>query len=102
MASRFARAAARANGVMMDRLSDGTCTYHPAQGGDVTSIPYQLNLSYETFDAQGFSVRVPALTLPKDRVGDVDRADEFTLNDRRWRFNNLLEDDGAFVTIEVT
>lgn len=92
----------RLNEAVINHLSDGLCTYHPGAGGDVTGVPYQLNLSYETFDEQDFTVRVTALTVPKGQVGDVDRRDEFTVGERRWRYGRLLEDDGAFVTIEVT
>ncbi|WP_447556424.1 hypothetical protein [Vreelandella sp. EE22] len=98
----FDQYARRLNKAAIDHLSDGLCTYHPERGADVLQVPYQLNLSYETVDSQGFDVRVPALTLPKDRVGDIDRGDDFTVGERRWKYNGFIEDDGAFVTIEVT
>ncbi len=98
----FDQYASRLTQAAIDHLSDGIGTYHPGEGGDVVGVPYQLNLSYETVDEQGFVVSVTALTLPKSRVGDVDRDDDFTAGERRWRYSRLLDDDGEFVTFRVT
>ncbi|MFI0472965.1 hypothetical protein ACGLWX_09650 [Halomonas sp. HMF6819] len=98
----FDQYAHRLNQAAIDYLSDGTGTYHPGNGRDVSGVPYQLNLTFETIDSQGFSVRVRALTLPKDQIGELGEYDAFTVGDRKWRFNGLLEDDGYFVTFEVT
>lgn len=102
MASRFARASARANRMMMDRLSDGLCTYHPANGDDINDVPYQFDNSVETIDKQGVGRFVRAVLLPKDRVVECSRADVITINGKQWRYNGTLSDDGAFVQIEVT
>ncbi|RUR51523.1 hypothetical protein [Vreelandella populi] len=98
----FDQYAHRLNRAVIDHLSDGLCTYHPENGADVADVPYQLNLSFETFDEQGFTVRVTAITVPKEWVGDVGRLAAFTVGARRWKYNRPIEDDGAFVTIEVT
>lgn len=104
MASRFARANARANRVFMERLSDGLCTFHPNEDGrpDVLDVPYQFDNAFEVFDEQGLSMHVKTVLLPVDLVGDVDRMANFTINGRVWKFNQLIEDDGYFVRIEVT
>ena len=101
MASRFARATARANRVFMDRLSDGLCTYHPGTGADVPDVPYQFDNEFEVIDENGIGRRVKTLLLPVAMVGDVDRRAEFTVEGKRWRYNGPVEDDGAFVRIEV-
>lgn len=102
MASRFARATARANRVFMDRLSDGLCTYHPGTGADVLDVPYQFENEFEVIDENGLGRKVKALLLPVAMVGDLDRRAEFTVSGKRWRYNGIVEDDGAFVRIEVT
>ena len=101
MASRFARATARANRVFMVRLTDGLCTYHPANGPDVPDVPYQFDNEFEVIDENGIGRRVKTLLLPVAVVGDVDRRAEFTVEGKRWRYNGPVEDDGAFVRIEV-
>lgn len=103
MASRFARASARANRIYMDRLSDGLCTYHPAPGvSDVPDVPYQFDKSFEVIDENGLGRLATTVLVPAETVGDVDRRAEFTINGRRWRYGSTLEDDGAFVRVEVT
>lgn len=101
MASRFARANARASRVMMDRLSDGLCIYHTGSGLDVIDVPYQFDNEFEVIDENGLGRMVKTLLLPVATVGDVDRRAEFTVNGKRWRYNKPVEDDGAFVRIEV-
>lgn len=102
MASRFARATARANRVFMDRLSDGLCTYHPANGPDVPDVPCQFDSTFEVFDENGMGRRVRNVLLPVAMVGQFDhQRSEVTLNGKRWLCAGMLEDDGAFVRIEV-
>lgn len=103
MASRFARANARANRIYMDRLSDGLCTYHPAPNtADVLDVPYQFDNDFEVIDENGLGRKVKTLLVPVAKVGELDRRAEFTVNGRRWRYGSVVEDDGAFVRIEVT
>jgi hypothetical protein len=104
MASRFARANARANRVFMERLSDGLCTFHPGEDGrpDVPDVPYQFDNSFEVFDESGLSMRVRAMLLPVDLVGDVKRGASVTIADKEWHYSRTIEDDGYFVRFEVT
>ena len=97
----FDQYANRLNEAVVKHLSDGLCTYHPANGPDVPDVPYQFDNEFEVIDENGIGRRVKTLLLPVAMVGDVDRRAEFTVEGKRWRYNGPVEDDGAFVRIEV-
>jgi len=97
----FDQYANRLNEAVVKHLSDGLCTYHPANGPDVPDVPYQFDNEFEVIDENGIGRRVKTLLLPVAVVGDVDRRAEFTVEGKRWRYNGPVEDDGAFVRIEV-
>jgi hypothetical protein len=97
----FDQYASRLNEAVVKHLTDGLCTYHPATGPDVLDVPYQFDNEFEVIDENGIGRRVKTLLLPVAVVGDVDRRAEFTVSGKRWRYNGPVEDDGAFVRIEV-
>lgn len=97
----FDQYANRLNEAVVKHLSDGLCTYHPGTGPDVLDVPYQFENEFEVIDENGIGRRVKTLLLPVAMVGDVDRRAEFTVSGKRWRYNGPVEDDGAFVRIEV-
>jgi hypothetical protein len=97
----FDQYANRLNEAVVKHLTDGLCTYHPATGPDVSDVPYQFDNEFEVIDENGIGRRVKTLLLPVAMVGDVDRRAEFTVEGKRWRYNGPVEDDGAFVRIEV-
>jgi len=97
----FDQYANRLNEAVVKHLTDGLCTYHPDNGPDVPDVPYQFDNEFEVIDENGIGRRVKTLLLPVAVVGDVDRRAEFTVEGKRWRYNGPVEDDGAFVRIEV-
>ncbi len=98
----FDQYANRLNEAVVKHLSDGLCTYHPANGPDVPDVPYQFDSTFETFDENGMGRRVRNVLLPVAMVGQFDhQRSEVTLNGKRWLCAGMLEDDGAFVRIEV-
>ena len=98
----FDQYANRLNEAVVKHLSDGLCAYHPANGPDVPDVPYQFDSTFETFDENGMGRRVRNVLLPVAMVGQFDhQRSEVTLNGKRWLCAGMLEDDGAFVRIEV-
>lgn len=99
----FDQYASRLNEAAIKHLSDGLCTYHPVpNAADVLDVPYQFDNDFEVIDENGLGRKVKTLLVPVAKVGEVDRRAEFTVNGRRWRYGSIVEDDGAFVRIEVT
>lgn len=99
----FDQYASRLNEAAIKHLSDGLCTYHPApSAADVLDVPYQFDKSFELIDENGLGRLATTLLVPVAKVGEVDRHAEFTVNGRRWRYGSVVEEDGAFVRIEVT
>ena len=60
----FDQYANRLNEAVVKHLSDGLCTYHPANGPDVPDVPYQFDSTFETFDENGMGRRVRNVLLP--------------------------------------
>lgn len=102
MASRFARANARANRVMMDRLSDGLCTYTTASAAQLLAVPYQLDLSYEVYDQDQIAMRVTTVLLPADRVPETKQGDLIVTPTRTWKAQQVVEDDGQWRRVWVS
>jgi hypothetical protein len=102
MASRFARATARANRVFMDRLSDGHATYTPASGPALLEVPYQLDLSHEVYDQDQVAMRVATILLPVERVPESRQGDTVAVPGRTWRVQQVLEDDGQWRRVWVS
>lgn len=102
MASRFARATARANRVFMDRLSDGLATYTPATGTAILNVPYQLDLEYEVYDQDQLARRVRTVLLPVEHVPATAEGDQIVTPPRTWRVETILEDDGYWRRVWVS
>ncbi len=102
MASRFARATARANRVFMDRLTDGTATYTPVSGPALLEVPYQLDLSHEVYDQDQVAMRVATILIPVECVSESRQGDTVALPDRTWRVQQVLEDDGQWRRVWVS
>lgn len=102
MASRFARANARANRVMMDRLSDGLCTYTLASGAQLLEVPYQLDLDHEVYDQDQVAMRRPTVLVPVERVPTTEQGDLIITPTRTWTAQQVLEDDGYWRRIYVS
>lgn len=86
----------------MSHLSDGLCTYIPAEGAPILDVSYQFDNSFEVFDEQGLARAVKTVLLPKARIDDCGRQDSVSINGTLWHYNGTIEDDGYFVRIEVT
>lgn len=102
MASRFARATARANRVFMDRLSDGNATYTPTSGPALLAVPYQLDLSFEMYDPEGMARRVTTILLPVALVPHSALGDQVVTPARTYHVEQVIEDDGDWRRVWVT
>lgn len=102
MASRFARANARANRVFMERLSDGLCTYQPASGPALLEVPYQLDIGFEVYDTDQVAMRVPTILVPVERVPTSPQGDQIVLPERTYTVQQIIEDDGQWRRLWVS